>query len=81
MLNRLYFTSILLIILVLSVLVDYLLKDNLALENDKKIVKTTNLAYPALGVSWYEPRVLNLDKDKNPIYFDMPSPNRLNFLY
>ena len=46
-----------------------------------QVAKETNLLYPSLKVSWYEPRLLHLEKDKNIVYPTLPSPNRFNFLY
>jgi hypothetical protein len=41
----------------------------------------SGLTYPSFSVSWYEPRLFGLDRDINPVFWDMPSPNRLNFIY
>jgi len=38
----------------------------------------SGLTYPSFSVSWYEPRLFGLDRDINPVFWDMPSPNRWN---
>jgi hypothetical protein len=43
--------------------------------------KLTKLSSIALKSYWYEPRLLNLEKDKNIVYPTLPTPNRFNFLY
>jgi len=80
-LKRFYFLLGLALILNVLVLIDFFSSRKGPKVFEQKMAKMTNLATPALGVSWYEPRIIGLDKDENRVFFDMPSPNRLNFLY
>jgi hypothetical protein len=81
MLNKVLILMLLLLIGVVGVVTDYLLVDRESLlQKSIKITETTNLIYPTFRVSWYEPRV-KLSESQNQIYPDMPSLNRLNFIY
>ena len=47
----------------------------------QQITRLTQFVSPALGVSYYEPRVLLYEKTSNPAYPQMQQLNRMDFVY
>jgi len=51
---------------------------------DKHLVNISHLTHItslSLSVKYYEPRLLFVEEAKNPAYLDMPTMNKMDFIY
>lgn len=78
-----FFTLILFLVLLLTVLVGHYVTHNGMVQNSSlsMLAKVIKLSSPSLSVAYYEPRVLLYDEALNPSYPHMQAINKMDLIY
>jgi hypothetical protein len=82
MIRQFYIVVLCLISIISVVLVDYISYDRDSFRDSiDNLSMLTKITSPSLSSNWYEARLLCMDRRKNPIYPEMSSIDKMEFVY
>jgi hypothetical protein len=82
MLKRFYLLATFLFLLVVLIFAHYSFSDRQQITDAiNRVAGLTQMASLSLGSAYYEPRVKRIERNGNPVYPEMMSINRMDFVY